>query len=82
MNKNRNQNSKMGLLNRFNNSNNETRAKEEKIIKKNTELLPEWLKIAVNKINGSNYTSNVFFIEKYQQIARNEMQVSKSFNCL
>lgn len=74
MNKNKSQGSKLGIMNRANNSNNETRTKEEKIIKKSSELLPEWLKNAVNKINGINYTSNTFFIEKYQQIARNEIK--------
>jgi len=80
MNKNKSQGSKLGIMNRANNSNNETRTKEEKIIKKSSELLPEWLKNAVNKINGINYTSNTFFIEKYQQIARNEIKVSKFLN--
>jgi len=60
---------------------NEKRAREEKIIKDNNELLPEWLKNAVKKINGTNYNSNPFFIENYQKIASQEIEVGLSIKC-
>ncbi|ORX78612.1 hypothetical protein BCR32DRAFT_234937 [Anaeromyces robustus] len=60
--------------NKANNAINEIRANEELKIKENLELLPEWLSTAVQKINGTNYVSNPFFIESYQKISLAEME--------
>jgi len=60
--------------NKINNAINEIRANEEQKIKENLVLLPEWLSIAIQKIDGTNYTSNPFFIESYQKISLAEME--------
>ncbi|KAG4105079.1 hypothetical protein H8356DRAFT_1635991 [Neocallimastix lanati (nom. inval.)] len=59
---------------KVNNPVNEVRILEEKKIKENLELLPEWLSNAVTKINGTNYNTNTFFIENYQKIATAELE--------
>jgi len=64
---------------KVNNPVNEVRILEEKKIKENLELLPEWLSNAVTKINGTNYNTNTFFIENYQKIATAELEVCSFF---
>jgi len=59
---------------RNNSISNEPKIAEERKIKENLELLPEWLKKAVKNLNGLNYGANSYFIDIYQKIAEKEIE--------